>query len=144
MSARQIADQMIQRSRDIRVLIENEDRRLIRAALTDLTLEYAKNVADHLAKMLEQQWALPARKLRTARDVRTMWRSVIRYVKATYDDHPITERHLSVVLAAYHWHVYETYESIFGQPFLSEHRRQLAFAAQGHTRSVVLEVLSQY
>lgn len=144
MNARQLADQIIQRSRDIRLMAEHQEKHIVKAALTDITLDFAKQVADHLSQMLEQQWMLSVRKLRTVRDTRTLWRAVCRYVKATYEDHPINERHLAVVLAAYHWRVYSDYEKLFDVYFSPEHRRQLSMSSHGYTRNVVLEVINQY
>lgn len=102
MNARMVSDQIIQRSRDMYAL-SDLPRAEIRVALIDLTVAVAKQVADNYCTVASQQNRVSsARGGKVLRDMRTLWRAAIRNVRKVYDTHPIHEKHLYVVVAAYY------------------------------------------
>ena len=144
MTARLHADNIIQRARDIRSQSEHQDRSLIKAALLDITLDVAITVARRASELCKQQWAYPQKKLRIMRDLRAMWKAIAKNVKAVYDDHPINDRHLYVVLAAYHPQDLRNYEKLF-DVYLQPDDSQLLYHARPATaRATALRVLAHY
>lgn len=102
MNARMISDQIIQRSRDMYAL-SDLPRAEIRTAIIDLTVAVAKQVADNYCVVASQQNRVsPVRGGKVLRDMRTLWRAVMRNVRKIYDTHPIHEKYLFMAMAAYY------------------------------------------
>jgi hypothetical protein len=114
MNARMISDQLIDRSRSIWRMAEDQERGVIRAALLDITLDVAADVATEAMQLADQYvYAGPTRQLRTMRDIITAWRKVIRNVRAVNADHPIHEHHLYLVLLDSWGNRLNSYEGLF-------------------------------
>lgn len=144
MTARLHADNIITRARDMRSQTDYQDRQLVRAALLDITLDVANTVAKHYIELCEQQCMYPQKKLRIMRDLRALWKAIAKNVKATYEDHPINDRHLYVVLAVHYAKELRAYTKLFDVYLSPEDQQMLAYARPATARTTVLQVLAHY
>jgi hypothetical protein len=81
--------------------VESGDRALIRAALLDITLDVAVNLASKANALVQQNHSEPAAQARTIRKLRADWRAIVKGVKSAYDDHPISDVHLYAVAVSH-------------------------------------------
>lgn len=137
-------ENIINRARSVRPQSEYQDRAVINSALLEITLDVALKVVTHYVTLAAQHTEGPRRTLRIMRDMRTKWRAVSKQVKAMYDDHPINERHLYVVLAAHYHHLAQTYAKLFDVYLTPEDRRLLHITQSRSTKPTILAVLSHY
>jgi hypothetical protein len=97
--SRLISDQIIERSRSIWRMAEDQERSVIRSALLDVTIDAAMELAYKSMQLIDQYASVgPSRQQRVMRDLLTLWRKLVRNVKAVNSDHPIGEHHLYLVL----------------------------------------------
>jgi hypothetical protein len=143
-TARYYADQILMRGRDIRVM-ESADRYTKRAALLDITMAVAKTMADNSIAVIDQSYGMTMReKFVAVRKLATMWRAVRKNVKAKYDDHPISEIHLHVVLCAYHRDIAKNYATTFQSNLAVEHQQYLYQATRLDAAHRVSRTVEQY
>lgn len=163
MNARMITEQVVDRSRSIWRMAEHQERDVIKSALLDITLDTAMDVANRSMQLVEQyECAGAARRLRVMRELLTLWRKLVRNVKAVNADHPIHECHLYVVMLDAWGSRLNAYEKLFDSNVCVE-VKQLYYERQGlrpgsrdaldgqdlrtrklQARSRVKEVLSTY
>jgi hypothetical protein len=144
MNARQYADEIIARSRDM-MIAEHVPRPQVRAALLDITLAVARNVAARYSAVADQQRGIGiTRQGKVLRDMKTLWRAVIKRVKVVYDNHPIHEKHLWAVMAVHHAAHLRAWPKLLDHGFSSAHQATL-LAGYGASNSYILQVLeAQY
>jgi hypothetical protein len=138
------SENIISRARSVRQQDEYQGRALINSALLEITLDTARKMVEHYAALASQHTEGPKRTLRIMRDMRTKWRATAKQVKAAYDDHPINERHLYVVLAAHHNRLAQNYTKLFDVYLTPEDHQLLHAAPVGKSKPVILAVLSHY
>lgn len=120
-NVRVITDKVIDRSRSIWRMAEDQDRQTIKSALLDITLDAALELACEAMQLVEQyEWAGPARRFRVMRDLLTAWRRLIRNVKAVNADHPIHECHLYLTLLDSWGSRLDAYDKLFDQTTRAE------------------------
>jgi hypothetical protein len=138
------ADQIIERSRDMWAMQEHMPKADIRAALLDITIDVAKRVADRYCKVADQQNVVSqVRGGKVLRDMRTLWRATIKNVKAVYDSHPIHEKHLYVILAAYYQGHARAYPKLLSHGLTGQQEFKL-LACYGHEAAwTVKQVLGE-
>lgn len=119
MTLRMIFDQMLDRSRSVWQMEENEDRETLKTALHDITLDVAMDLAFRTTQLVEQYaYAGPKRQLRSMRELLTVWRKLVRDIKAVNSDHPIHEHHLYLVLLDVWDTRLSSYEGLFDKSCL--------------------------
>lgn len=114
MNARMISDHVIDRSRSIWRMAEDQERSVIKSALLDITIDTAMDLAGKAVQLVDQYaYAGQARQLRVMRELLATWRKVIRNVKAVNAEHPVHECHLYVVLLDCWGNRLNAYERLF-------------------------------
>lgn len=96
---RVLIDSIIDRARDVRH-IEGQ-RTLTSAALVDITLDVALQMAAKTSKVADQPYVDSKVRRRAVQKLCADWRAVVSGVRAVYDDHPISNRHLYGTLLAH-------------------------------------------
>jgi hypothetical protein len=137
-------EQIVERARDIRRL--EADRLTTRAALLDITIDVAQSLAQKTDTLLEQaMWNDTKKKLQIRRNLRAQWRLIVKGVKTLYDDHPISDRHLCIVLATCYPRVLKDNEALFGHTLTGDEHFQIqrCFGAPSVRRKLAQQLLSR-
>jgi len=144
MSVRFYSDKIIARARDMRAMSEYQGKHLIKEALLNITLDTARTMVSTTAQLVAQQEHDTKKQDRLMRDLRTHWRAVQRNVNAIYEDHPINDRHLYAVLAAYHPSLLKRWPSLLPLCMAPEHQHYLTASTVSDAMSRIEMVLGFY
>lgn len=147
MNARVYADQIIERSRDMMVL-QDIDRFKVKAALCEIAISVAEVVAAKAMTVADQQYTLGFKHVGLImRDLKTLWRAIVRNVKIKYADHPINERILHIVMLASHGSRQREWPKIITSDLSGEHTYFLLASVPSDRKwriNRVLELLHEY
>lgn len=141
--SRVIAEEIVERSRDVR-RIETPDRALLQAALLDITLDVALQMATKTNGVVHQIYVDPKAKLRAIRKLQTDWRAITKLVREVYDDHPISDRHMKATLIAYYPSLIDQATVFTEALFTGDEVRRLSHNSKANARKAVREVLTNY
>lgn len=141
--SRVIIESIIERARDVR-RVDTPDRAILQAALLDITLDIALQMATKTNGVVHQIYVDPKAKLRAVRKLQTDWRAVVKGVRAFYDDHPISDRHMKATLMAYYPSLVDQVTVFSDVLFTGQELSNLRYSSKATARKAVREVLTNY
>lgn len=144
MNARYYADQILERSINVMRMQDHAERDMIRSALREIVIDVATTIADRTAQVMNQQYGLGTKHVGfIMRDLKKLWTAVIKSVKQRYDDHPISERLLHIVMLTDHAGRQNAWPGIIKSDLSPEHRYFLANATKADRKWRINKVLSE-